>query len=422
MAVITGERTATDGDSLTRDQLAYGFKLLAITTFCMTLALSSFDSIQANFFRDSLGMDGEDNGYLIAIREVPGFLLIFIAALMLRRGLSTATATSIFIAGIGFSLFAFTDTFSQAIIPILIASVGYHSWLQLQYALGLSLARNGEEGSTLGRLQGIGFLGTFLALVLIWAVLQGTSWILDSGSAHQDSILRGFWIFTGAAAVVGAFAIRKFPQSARDRQVARRAPRLTWSRDYWLYYVLATLDGSRQQIYFAFAPFVLVERFNVPARHLIVVLIISALIKWRMGEVIGRMVDRIGEKSTLNIAYTMHLVVFLGFAFSPNVWFAYVFYLGYNFLFLFSIGTTTYIKKIARHEDLTPSLAMGVSLAHVTAIVVPVFGAALWDQLGYRFPFLFGTIFVVLSLYFTQKIDIAKQRVGTWGLNPNPAD
>jgi predicted MFS family arabinose efflux permease len=134
------------------------------------------------------------------------------------------------------------------------------------------------------------------------------------------------------------------------------------------------------------------------------------------------MVDRLGEKMTLNIAYTLHLITFLGFAFAPNVWFAYVFYLGYNFLFLFSIGTTTYIKKIARHEDLTPSLAMGVSLAHLTAIVVPVFGAALWDQLGYRFPFLFGTIFVVLSLYFTQKIDIEKQRVGAWGSRPATAD
>jgi predicted MFS family arabinose efflux permease len=105
-------------------------------------------------------------------------------------------------------------------------------------------------------------------------------------------------------------------------------------------------------------------------------------------------------------------VVFLGFAFAPNVWFAYLAYLAYNFMFLFSIGTTTYIKKIAHSEDLTPSLAMGVSLAHLTAIVVPVFGAALWDQLGYRFPFLFGTIFVLGSLYFTQKIDVAKQRIG----------
>jgi MFS family permease len=400
-------------ETLPREQLAFGFRILAITTFCMTLALSSFDSIQANFFRDSLGMDGELNGYLIAIREVPGFLLIFIAAMMLRRGLATATAVSIFIAGIGFSLFAFTHSFNQAIIPILVCSIGYHSWLQLQYALGLSLARNGEEGTTLGKLQGIGFLGTFLALLLVWGVLQSTEWL--TGSDHQDRILRIFWLFAGAVAVIGAVVVRRFPQSERDRREARVAPRVTWRREYWLYYVLATLDGSRQQIYFAFAPFVLVERFNVPARHLIIVLIIAALIKWRMGEVIGTMVDRRGEKMTLNVAYVLHLIVFLGFALSPNVWFAYICYLGYNFLSLFSIGTTTYIKKIARREDLTPSLAMGVSLAHVTAIIVPVFGAALWDQLGYRFPFLFGTIFVILSLVFTQKIDVAKQRIGTWG-------
>lgn len=375
----------------------------------MTLALSTFDSIQASFFRDSLGMDGKENGYLIAIREIPGFLLIFISALMLRRGLAWATCVSIFIAGVGFSLFAFIHTFEQAIIPILIASIGYHSWLQLQYALGLSLARNGEEGSTLGRLQGIGFLGTFLALVLVWVTLQGSLWI--TGDDHQDGVLRLFWIFTGIVAVIGAIVIRGFPQSRQDLEIAKTAPRVTWSKDYKLYYILATLDGSRQQIYFAFAPFVLVERFDVPARHLVLVLIVGALIKWKLGEPIGKLVDVHGEKWTLTLAYCLHLVTFLGFALAPNVWFAYVAYLGYNFLSLFSIGTTTYIKKVARKEDLTPTLAMGVSLAHLTAVIVPIIGATLWDALGYRFPFLFGTVFVIASLYFTQKIDVAKQTV-----------
>jgi hypothetical protein len=86
-------------------------------------------------------------------------------------------------------------------------------------------------------------------------------------------------------------------------------------------------------------------------------------------------------------------------------------YLGYNFLFLFSIGTTTYLRKICRPEDLAPSLAMGISLAHLTAIVVPIIGAALWQRLGYQFPFLFGTVFIFISLWLTQKIDIPKQRI-----------
>ena len=135
------------------------------------------------------------------------------------------------------------------------------------------------------------------------------------------------------------------------------------------------LDGGRQQIYFAFAPFVLVEEFNVDTRTMTLLLIITALLNWRAGPPIGRLVDRIGERRFLTAAYIAHFFVFLGFALSRNVWLLYGFYLGYQFLFLFSVGTTTYLKKIARREDIAPSLAMGVSLAHVTAIIVPVLGS-----------------------------------------------
>jgi hypothetical protein len=62
---------------------------------------------------------------------------------------------------------------------------------------------------------------------------------------------------------------------------------------------------------------------------------------------------------------------------------------------------------------------MGVSLAHLTAIVVPIVGAALWQRLGYQFPFLFGTVFIFLSLWLTQKIDIPKQRIAG---APRPAE
>jgi MFS family permease len=126
---------------------------------------------------------------------------------------------------------------------------------------------------------------------------------------------------------------------------------------------------------------------------------------------VGRLVDRYGEKRMLTAGYIMHLVVFLGFALSQNIWLLYLTYLGYNFLFLFSIGTTTYLRKICRPADLAPSLAMGVSLAHLTAIVVPIIGAALWQRLGYQFPFLFGTVFIFISLWLTQKIDVERQRI-----------
>jgi MFS family permease len=402
---------ATDDRGLSAEQLRQGLLLLAITTFAATFALNAAQALAPNFFRDEIGMDGAQNGYLIAIREVPGFLLIFVAAILLRLGMARATALSLLIMGIGYSLYASANSFPSLIVPTLIGSIGFHSWLQLQDALGLSLAKPGEEGSVLGRFRGIGFAGSLVALIVVLAVVAGVEWRTGNLLANQGPWLRGLLIMTGVVAVIGAIVIVRFPVAENLRAAARVAPAITFRKEYGLYYWLSFLDGSRMQIYFAFAPFVLVEQFGVNARALTTLLLVSSLINWRAGAYVGRMVDRFGEKRMLTIGYTMHLLVFLGFAFSRNIWLLYLTYLGYNFLFLFSIGTTTYLRKIARREDLAPSLAMGVSLAHATAVVVPIIGAALWEQLGYQFPFLFGTIFIFISLWLTQKIDVARQRV-----------
>ncbi len=373
--------------------------------------MQTSQAIQPSFMRDVIGMDGAQNGYLIAIRELPGFLLIFVAALLLRLGLARAAAFSLVVMGVGYSLFSLTDSFTQLILPTLIASIGFHSWLQLQPALGLSIAPRGNEGSVLGRLNSIGSFGSFLALGGVLTLLLGIEHFRGDLREFQEPYLRGLFIVIGIASVVGAIAISRFPVSASDLAAARVAPKIVWRQEYKLYYALSFLDGSRQQIYFAFAPFVLVEEFNVNARSITILLIISAVINWRTGAFVGRMVDVHGEKKILTIAYVMHFIVFLGFAFSSSVWMLYIFYLGYLWLFLFYVGTTTYLRKIAHREDIPASLAMGVSLAHLTAIVVPIVGAALWSRLGYQFPFLFGTVFCIASLYLTQKIDVDKQRI-----------
>lgn len=381
-----------------------GFLLLSLTSFFVSLAMSTSQTIQPNFFRDEIGLNGGLNGYLIAIRELPGFLLIFVAAILLRQGLARATSISLIIMGVGYIAFSPSHSFLTLVIPTIISSVGYHSWLQLQDALGLSLAERGKEGAVLGKLRSIGFAGSLVAMVTLLAVLVGVEHFVGDLRDHQGPYLRAFFVIAGLAGIIGAVTVWKFPVHADERAMARAAPRITWRKEYHLYYLLTFLDGSRMQIYFAFAPFVLVEQFNVNARSLTTMLIIAAVINWRTGSVIGRFVDRFGERTMLTIGYSLHLVVFLGFAFAPNVWIAYLCYTGYNWLFLFSIGTTTYLRKICRREDLAPSLAMGISLAHVTAIIVPIAGAALWTKLGYQFPFLFGTLFVVASIVATQFI------------------
>jgi MFS family permease len=403
---------STDGSgTLNQDQRARASRLLAIVTFLASIVINIPQTISPNFFRDEIGMDGALNGYLIAIREVPGFLLIFVAALLLRQGLARATAISLFVAGVGYCLFAPANTFMALIIPTLVSSIGYHSWLQLQDALGLSLAKHGEEGTVLGRFRSIGFAGTIVALLGTLALFWALQRVSGDLRAVQGPWLRGLYVATGICAFLGAVFIVRFPVSANDRAMAKAAPRITWRREYKLYYWLSFLDGSRMQIYFAFAPFVLVEEFGVDVLTLTKLLTVAALINWATGSHIGKLVDRYGERRMLTIGYTLHLAVFLGFALSKNIWLLYLTYLGYNFLFLFSIGTTTYLRKICRPADLAPSLAMGISLSHLTAIVVPLIGAQVWSRFGYQFPFLFGTVFIFGSLILTQKIDVQQQRI-----------
>ena len=410
VGVAAGEQVRGD-EFLPPAQIARAFTLMAITTFAATISLNVALAISPNFMRQELGMDGGQNGYLIAIRELPGFLLIFVAAALLKLGMSRAAAVSLVTMGLGYALYAWSGSFATLIVPSLIGSVGFHSWLQLQDALGLSLARPGQEGEVLGRFRGIGFAGSLVALIGVFAILFAVGRTSGDLAAAQGPWLRGLFIASGAAAMIGAIAIVGFPVSPNARAAAKAAPAITWRKEYGLYYALSFLDGSRMQIYFAFAPFVLVQEFGVDAVTLTTLLIVSALINWRAGPLVGKLVDRHGEKRMLTIGYSLHLLVFLGFALSRNVWLLYLTYLGYNFLFLFSIGATTYLRKICRREDLTPSLAMGISLAHLTAIVVPIVGATLWQRLGYQFPFLFGTVFIFFSLWLTQKIDVTRQRV-----------
>lgn len=400
-------------------QFRRGFIILAITAFSVSLSMGFNQSVSSNFFREEIGMDGSQNGYLVAFRELPGFLLAFVAALLLRLGAARATALALLIMGIGYASFALTYTFTAVIIAAVVGSIGFHSWMQMQYALGLSIAKSGQEGSVLGRISSVGFAGRMLGMIAVLITLLIAGRLAETLESVQGSIFRVVFVMAGVSAVIGAVAILRFPVEADERSETSRKPML--KREYWLYYLLSFLDGCRQEIYFAFAPFVLVEQFGVSALAITSLLIIAGLINWRTAGWIGGLIDRYGERRMLTINYCGHFVVFLGFALAQNVWVLYLFYLGYNFLYTFSIGTTTYLRKIARREDIAPSLAMGVSWAHVAAVAVPVFGAALWTQLGYQFPFLFGTAFVLLSIYYTQKIDIPRQRVAQPELVSAPA-
>ena len=72
-----------------------GTILLAAMTLAFGFAMNTSNAVTTNYFADVLHFTGPQFGYITAIREVPGFLLIFITALLYRMSQQRLTALAL---------------------------------------------------------------------------------------------------------------------------------------------------------------------------------------------------------------------------------------------------------------------------------------------------------------------------------------
>ncbi len=92
-----------------------GFIMLAVMQLAYGFATSANNSTVTNFFTDVLGFSGPQFGYMTAIRELGGLLLILLMALLYRVSLQWLTAGAMLIMGIGFALYTVAADFASLI-------------------------------------------------------------------------------------------------------------------------------------------------------------------------------------------------------------------------------------------------------------------------------------------------------------------
>ncbi|MDQ3442497.1 MAG: hypothetical protein M3490_02670, partial [Chloroflexota bacterium] len=88
-----------------------GTMLLAIATFSVGFSMAAQQNIVSNYFEDDIGLRGPQFGYITAIREVPGFLLIFLTALFYRLPLARLTFAALLLLSVGYALFGWSSSF-----------------------------------------------------------------------------------------------------------------------------------------------------------------------------------------------------------------------------------------------------------------------------------------------------------------------
>lgn len=379
-----------------------GFFLLAVALFCFGFAMNAQQNIVSNYFEHVLGLNGPEFGYITAIREIPGFLLIFLTALFYRMSLPRLTAGALCLLAVGYGFFGTAVSFWTVAPWVVISSMGYHTFLQTQYALGMSLTTEAKSGSILGRLAAINSGGALVAMLVVYFAFEWN--LLDFTSTY---------VLCGIVALIAAIAVYSFPH-LRDGQVqARHAERepIVLKSDYRYYYLLSLLDGGRQQIFFSFGLWVLVHHFEMDVPHISGVLISVTALSVLCGSWIGRMVDRHGEKRMLSLVNVAYVAALLGYGLVDNVYVALACYVVYSFIQpLSSMGASVYLRKVAPADEIAPSLAMGVTMQHFAAIAVPIAAGFILNYVGYQIPFLVAACFASATFLVTQRLSPETQK------------
>jgi predicted MFS family arabinose efflux permease len=385
-----------------RDPAGRGFVMLAIMSAVLGFAMNAHANLLTNYFDETLRFDGSRFGYIAAIREVGGFFIMFLTALFYRVSLQKVAAGSIVAIAIGFALFSLAGGFWSVVPWVVLSSFGIHAVLQIQPALGLNLTTPARSGAIMGRIGALTQGGTLAGLLMVFLVFK-FDW-LSYGA---------MFIILAGVVLVAALAIARFPHLHEGRPYrasARREP-LVWSRFYRLYYSMCMLDGIRQQVFFSFGLWVLVNRFGFGVDDISLILLAVTFASVLITPWFGRALDRLGERRVLSVVNIAFIVALAGYALAGDVITASVFYCLYALIAPAAyMGGSTYLRRICAPHDLAASLAMGLTISHATAIVVPVMAGFILHYVGYQIPFYAACGAAVIAFFVTLRLDPAAQR------------
>ncbi|MFL7808155.1 MAG: MFS transporter [Anaerolineae bacterium] len=365
--------------------------ILAITVFLARLGQGLLGGVSTNFFVDVLGLSGKQVLWLAGIREIPGLSLVLIAALISHWPLSRRAGTALLLMGVGYGLYALVHSYTALLAVAIVGSLGFHNWTPVQSALGLALAKKEHSGRILGTLSSMGSLASLVGMG-VTAALAATL------------PLRSFYVLGGVAMAVGGLLVSRIPASVGESRVVQ--PRILFKKRYWLYYVLTFFEGSRMQVFGTFGTLVLVQDYGLKAQQVSLLLVVSGVVNFVLAPRMGRLLDIVGERTTLALSYVALALCFIGYATVHNVLFLALMLIGINLLVTLRIGLSTYVNRIAPSEELAPTLSAGVSVNHITSVSMSLVAGTLLSIVGYEWLCWGAAAVIMLSVPFALGIRV----------------
>lgn len=364
------------------------YKFLMVLTIASMAGLQTWRTLFNNFAVEIVHLEGNHIGIIQSVREIPGFLALLVVFVLLLVKEHKLSALSIITLGSGVAITGVLPSYSGLIFTTMIMSFGFHYYETTNQSLTLQYFDQSTSPWVFGKLRsiasatniGIGILIFILAIYLTYEQI-----FLAIGMLI---IFAGIW---GVS------------QNPTNKDIVPQRKKMILRKKYWLFYFLTFMAGARRQIFIAFAVFLLVKKFEYSVQEITALFVINNLINYFLAPAIGKSIIKFGERKVLSLEYSSLIIIFISYAFVESKIIVALLYIFDHIFFNFAIAIRTYFQKMADPRDIAPSMAVGFTINHVAAVVIPAVGGLLW-MVDYKIPFLIGAGLSFISFVAVQWI------------------
>ena len=327
-------------------------------------------------------------GVIQSVREIPGFLaLLAIFAIMLIKE-HHLSALSILVLGIGVAATGLFPSYAGLLFTALVMSFGFHYYETTNQSLTLQYFDKLTSPWVFGKLRSLAAASNITIGIIIYFIAPLLAF------SHIYLLIGCFIIAAGCWG---------FSQNPVDLKIVPQHKKMIFRKKYWLFYFLTFMSGARRQIFIAFAVFLLVKKFQFTVQEVTILFVINNLVNFFLSPLIGKSIIRFGERKILSLEYFSLIFIFLAYATVESKTLVAILYILDHIFFNFAIAIRTYFQKVGDPRDIAPSMAVGFTINHIAAVVLPVIGGLLW-VVDYRIPFVGGAILSIISLVAVQQI------------------
>ena len=378
---------------------ARDLKRALVATLFFGAASGIFTATLNNYLAEVHHLGAEARGWLELPRELPGFLIMFVAGAMLTvfRETQMAAAAMLLTALGAVGLGYLAPTHAALVVFIVIWSLGDHIIFAVEGPIGLKLAKGGKEGRRLGQFGGARNLGTILGVGIIFVLAQ----VLGD----RFSL---FYAIAAASALIAGVLYARLDIGLGET----RSRRLVFKKKYRLFYLISALFGIRKQIFLAFGAWVLVEIHGVSVSTIALLYFIAASLGVVLRPLLGEVIDWLGERTVLAADELLLLAICLTYAFAGNLFSGngvllalYGAYILDIVLFALRVARTTYLKKIVDDPgDITPTISMGITIDHAVAMTLPILSGYIWEAYGFQWVFILAGAIAFMGFFVCLRI------------------